>query len=83
MALTVGDSEIRPLTADEFMRMVEVGIVEDGERVELLHGALTRMSGQSPGHVEVVTRLLRWLDPTGDAGRFVERAQHPLVVADP
>lgn len=82
MPLTVGDREIRPLTADEFMRMVEAGILEDGERVELLHGALTRMNGQSPGHVEVVTRLHRWLDPTGNADRFVVRAQHPLVVAD-
>jgi len=82
MALTVGDREIRPLTADEVMRMVEAGILEDGERVELLHGALTRMTGQSPGHVEVVTKLLRWLDPTGNAARFVVRAQHPLVVAD-
>jgi len=83
MALTLGERAVRPLTADEVMRMVDAGILAEDERVELLHGALTAVSQQTPAHATAVTRLVRWLDPTANAGRFEVRVQLPLVVADP
>ena len=83
MELTIGDRAVRPLTADEVLRMVEAGILPEDERVELLHGALTEMSPKSPAHATVVTRLGHWLVPVADAGRFEVRSQLPLVVPDP
>ncbi len=82
MGLTVGDREVRPLTADEVLRMVELGILSEDEPVELLHGALTTMSPKSPAHATVVSRLVHWLVPAAKAGGFEVRSEHPLVVPD-
>lgn len=41
MAFVLGDREIRPLTAEEVLRMVEAGVLHEDEPVELLHGVLT------------------------------------------
>jgi len=54
MPLTVGDRDVRPLTADEVLRMVELGVLGEDERVELLHGVVTTMSPQSEGHAAVL-----------------------------
>jgi Uma2 family endonuclease len=80
MALTLGDRPIRPLTADEVLRMVEAGILRPDRRVELLHGVLTEVTAQSPQHAEMIVRLTRWLDAA--IPRFVVRGQFPLIVPD-
>ena len=36
------DYQIRPITADEYHRMAEAGILEDDELIELLEGQLVR-----------------------------------------
>ena len=41
----------RRFTADEAMRMVEVGILGEDEPVELLDGVLVEMSPKGPEHV--------------------------------
>ena len=58
MALTVADRDVRPLTVDEVMRMVELGILAEDERVELLHGVLTEKAVKGPEHEALKTRLL-------------------------
>ena len=82
MPLTVGHRPVRPLTADEVLKMVELGVLAEGERVELLHGVLTQMSAQSEPHVALVQRLLRWLTPLVVGGRHDLRIQMPLRVPD-
>lgn len=82
MALVLGDREVRPLTADEVMRMVETGVLSEDEPVELLHGVLTAVSPKSPQHGAVIMRLLRWLVTAGD-GTFELRTESPLLVPDP
>ena len=82
MALSVGDREIRPLTADEVMRMVDAGILGEDDRVELLHGLLTAVSPKSPEHGAVIARLTRWLTLVDAAGRYEVLSEHPLVVPD-
>lgn len=82
MALTVGDREVRPLTAEEVLRMVEAGILSEDEPVELLHGALTAVSPKSPAHETVKTRLQIWLLPGVAEGRYLARVEAPLVVPD-
>jgi Uma2 family endonuclease len=52
---------IRPITVDEYHRMVEAGIIEEDERVELLDGMLVKMPPIGLQHgitlVEIVVYL--------------------------
>jgi Uma2 family endonuclease len=82
MALTVGDRDVRPLTAAEVLRMVELGILSEDERVELLHGVLTAMSPKSPAHATVKARLQEWLLPGVVERRYIVRTEDPLLVPD-
>lgn len=82
MALTVADRPVRPLTADDVLRMLEAGILADGERVELLHGVLTAVNAQSPGHVETVSAIHRWLVRSLALDRFELRLGAPFAVPD-
>lgn len=82
MALTDGDRDVRPLTADEVLRMVDAGILGEDEPVELLQGVLTAVSPKSPAHGTVKTRLISWLAPVVVEGRCALRVEEPLVVPD-
>lgn len=81
MALALEDRPIRPLTADEVMRMVEAGILPE-RGYELLHGVLTEVSQESPEHVAVSLRIQRWLAPAFAADRYLVRPAFPIVVPD-
>lgn len=82
MALTFEDRDVRPLTADEVLRMVDAGILSEDEPVELLHGVLTAMSPKSPAHEAVKVRLISWLAPGIADGRHAVRIEAPLIVPD-
>lgn len=82
MGFGLDERTVRPLTADEVMRMVELGILPEDEPVELLHGALTEVSAKTPGHEAVKMRLHRWLAPAVVGGRCDLRLESPLVVPD-
>jgi len=56
MAVTA-ERAIRRLTADEAIRMAEVGILRDDEPLELVDGVLVEMSPQGPLHSEAVAML--------------------------
>jgi Uma2 family endonuclease len=47
----------RLLSVDEYHRMVEVGIFDEDEHVELLEGVIVKMTPQSPAHAHCI----RWL----------------------
>jgi Uma2 family endonuclease len=67
----------RRLTVEEYHRMIEAGILDEDERLELLEGVIVAMSPQKDRHawpVELLTRLL--VEALGDAYRV--RAQLPL-----
>jgi Uma2 family endonuclease len=82
-ALTLGERDIRPLTADEVLRMVDAGILGEDERVELLRGVLTEVSPKSPAHGLIAARLIEWLTVGARAGGYRVLVGHPLVVPDP
>ncbi len=82
MPFAVGDRAVRPLTADEVLRMVDVGILGEDEPVELLHGVLTEVSPKSPDHEAVKARLIRWLALASAAGGHEVRVEAPIVVPD-
>lgn len=82
MALTLADREVRPLTADEALRMVELGILSEDEPVELLHGLLTEKAVKGPDHEGIKRRLSRWLAPLVAAGRYDVLIEGALIVPD-
>ncbi len=69
---------LRRLHVGEYHRMIEAGIFEEDERVELLEGVIVTMSPRSPDHALVVERLSNPLF-VKLAGDFVIRCQLPLV----
>jgi Uma2 family endonuclease len=56
----VAEQEPRPrlITVDEFHRMWDAGIFDDGERIELLDGELIWMPPPSPPHSESTDRIV-------------------------
>lgn len=53
----IDEAAIRPLSLDEVLRMVEAGIIDEDERVELVDGVLVEMSPEGIHHVEVIADL--------------------------
>lgn len=72
---------LRRLTRAEYDRMVEVGLFDEDERVELLCGLLVAMSPQKPPHAGTVGWLTDIL-VRAVAGRAHVRCQLPLVLTD-
>jgi Uma2 family endonuclease len=70
----------RRVKRDEYHRMAEVGIF-DGERVELLRGAIIKMSPTNPPHADTLDRLAEILLPAL-VGRARVRTQGPVLAAD-
>jgi Uma2 family endonuclease len=73
MAFVLGDSPLHRLTVDEVMRMLDAGVFEDPQRLELLHGVLTEKSVKSTEHSVLKRRLARWL----------HKQEHEVFVEDP
>jgi len=73
--------ELRRLHVDEYHRMIEAGILDEDERIELLEGVMVTMSAQNPGHAIVVERLSDPLFVRLPA-EFVIRCQLPLLLSE-
>ena len=79
---------LRPLTVDDYERMVDAGILGEDERVELLNGQLSEMSPQGEQHAGIVewltTRLIRAIDPEVASVRVqLPLRFRPLSVPEP
>lgn len=83
MRFSVGERRVRPLTAAEMLRMVELGVMDAHEPVELLHGMLVRRGPKTPEHETTMVRLMRWLAPGIRDGRFDARVASPFALPDP
>jgi Uma2 family endonuclease len=69
----------RPISVDEYLRMAEVGILGEDERVELIRGELIQMFPIGAPHVESVNELARRLYRlTGDD--VIIQVQNPIVL---
>ncbi|SDM65365.1 Endonuclease, Uma2 family (restriction endonuclease fold) [Catalinimonas alkaloidigena] len=69
----------RPITVEEFRRMVEANVFPADERLELLEGQLFPMSPINPGHATSVRRLIRFFSEHY-LDRFLVDAQNPLLL---
>ena len=60
--MTVTQPALHKFTADEYQRMGEVGILCEGDRVELIEGEIVDMPPIGDKHNAAVDRLTRWFD---------------------
>jgi Uma2 family endonuclease len=67
----------RRFTVEEYYRMAEVGILEPGERVELIEGEIVRMAAIGSPHSGTVIRLNRLLT-AGAGDRALVSVQNPV-----
>src|SRR5262245_36998247 len=72
---------LRPITRAEYDRMIDLGIFDEDERIELLHGMLVAMSPQGQRHAYVIRVLTELLVPAL-LGRAQVRIQLPLAASD-
>ena len=68
------------LTATEFRRMAEAGIVREDDRIELIEGELIDMAPIGSNHASVVARLNAWLAAAA-GGRFIVFPQNPVSLS--
>jgi Uma2 family endonuclease len=69
----------RRLSVEDYHRMIEAGVFDEDERLELLEGVIVEMSPQRPRHAEVISRLC---DPrfVTVGPEFLVRSQLPLTL---
>jgi Uma2 family endonuclease len=80
LASLVGEG-IRRIRRDEYERMVEIGLFDEDEKIELLDGVLVEMSPQGVPHAHAIRRLTEWLI-LGLRGRGVVGPQVPFALDD-
>lgn len=72
-------AKVRLWTVDEYHRMIETGILAEGDRVELLEGQIVEMNPQLPPHAATTQRAFRYLDRLLDEVAYV-RMQLPITL---
>jgi len=75
------DLEPRPISVADYHRMIDAGILDDDEKVELLEGVIATMSPQKDPHVLAILALNE-MAVTQLAGRYQIRPQVPLTLGD-
>lgn len=71
----------RRFTVDEYLRMAEVGLLTEDDKVELIQGEIIKMSPINVAHASVVKRLIRLLSKAlGD--RAILSAQDPVQLTN-
>lgn len=72
---------VRRFTVDEYHRMIETGVLTDGEPYELLEGWIVSKMAHNPRHAGAIQRTARRLSPVVPAG-WVVRIQLPISLSD-
>jgi hypothetical protein len=69
------------LSVEEYLRLIDSGVLPEGEPVELLEGIVTRKMIKNPRHSAVTDALYKILTSVTPAGWFVS-SQNPVTTAD-
>lgn len=72
-------TQLRRFTCDDVDRMVEAGVLLEGEPIELVEGELIVMSPQTPRHVRFTEKIARRLELLYGLG-FYARRRAPFAV---
>ena len=73
------NTTLRPITIDEYHKMIAAGIIHEGARIELIRGQMFDMAAKGTKHTFSTTRLL------GQLTRLIEqeatvRCQEPIAL---
>jgi hypothetical protein len=71
---------IHRFTVDEYHRMIEVGLLLEGARIELLDGWIVDKMTTNPPHVFSLGRLYRWFNKVCPEDLII-RTQSPITLA--
>lgn len=71
-----------PITVEVFERMVESGILGEGDRVELIDGSILEMNPVGSQHAACVMRLAEWFIRRLGEGRAIVGVQSPVRIGD-
>jgi Uma2 family endonuclease len=52
------NTQVRPLTIDDYHRMIETGIIQEGEHIELISGQIFNMAAKGTRHTVANTELM-------------------------
>src|SRR3954471_589507 len=75
------DVRRRLFTMKEFVRLWEVGILNEGDRVEFLDGELIAMSVVGGRHIRCINRLDKTIQRLDDPGLEIS-VQNPIKIGD-
>ena len=75
------EEPVLPLTVEAYHALLQAGIIQDGDPIELLEGFLVPKMTKGPKHAAVKRRFLRLINPFIPPSCFVD-AQEALVAAD-
>lgn len=78
--VTDANESLHALTVEDYHRMIEVGILTEDDRVELLEGSIFLMSPEGPPHAAVIARLNRWLARGLPDDAQIVRVQSPITL---
>jgi Uma2 family endonuclease len=74
---------LRPFTVDEYHSMVEAGVLEEDERIELIDGAIVEMSPIGKAHWARHSRIVKYLmRMLGASAEVVGQSSLPLGTRD-
>lgn len=59
--VTDPEETLHPLSVDDYLRMVDVGILDEDDKVELLEGAIFAMSPEGRPHRAILARLMEYI----------------------
>lgn len=73
--------DVHRITVDRYERMVAGGVLDEGDRVELVGGVLVNKMAQGPDHVWAVDELAAQLDALA-GGTWHARKEHPARISE-
>jgi Uma2 family endonuclease len=74
--------ELHRCSLETYHRMVEAGVLDEDERVELINGLIVTMSPKSREHEAAIRWLARWLIRNLDDDRFEVGIGNPLTLVE-
>jgi Uma2 family endonuclease len=75
------DMPVRRFTVDEVSQMLQAGVIQESDRLELIDGVLFELAPQDPPHSSSVSKLTSLLADARPSGSVV-RVQLPIRVSD-
>jgi Uma2 family endonuclease len=81
MVVLERDEPLRRLTVLDYHRMIDLGILTEDDKVELLDGAIVAMSPEGPPHRAVIDRLTRFFVLAVEGSGLTARVAGPITLA--